>query len=108
VLDAVQAGLPQPANDGSPVGFNIDDYLIDTPSRTVLLAVKGDSMIGASIEEGDKVVVDRAMTRSTTILWLPWSMVNTRSSASTGIRAGLNFALKTLHTARSFSPKASN
>jgi len=59
VLDAVQAGLPQPANDGSPVGFNIDDYLIDTPSRTVLLAVKGDSMIEAGLMPGDTVIVKK-------------------------------------------------
>lgn len=59
VLDAVQAGLPQPANDGSPVGLKIDDYLIDTPSRTVLLAVKGDSMIEAGLMPGDTVIVKK-------------------------------------------------
>lgn len=59
VLDTVQAGVPQPANDINPVGFNIDDYLIDTPSRTVLLAVKGDSMIDAGLMDGDTVIVKK-------------------------------------------------
>ena len=59
VLDTVQAGVPQPANDINPVGFNIDDYLIDTPSRTVLLSVKGDSMIDAGLMDGDTVIVKK-------------------------------------------------
>ncbi len=59
ILDVVQAGLPQPANDSNPVGFNIDNYLIDTPSRTVLLAVKGDSMIEAGLMSGDTVIVKK-------------------------------------------------
>ena len=59
ILDAIQAGLPQPANDLNPVGFNIDDYLIDTPSRTVLLSVNGDSMIDAGLMPGDTVIVKK-------------------------------------------------
>lgn len=59
ILDVVQAGLPQPANDSNPVGFNIDDYLIDTPSRTVLLSVNGDSMIDAGLMPGDTVIVKK-------------------------------------------------
>lgn len=59
VLDAVQAGVPQPANDVSLVSFNIDNYLIDTPSRTVLLTVKGDSMIDAGLMSGDTVIVKK-------------------------------------------------
>lgn len=57
ILDSVQAGLPQPANDNRLEGFNIDEYLIDSPSRTVLLSVKGDSMVEAGLMPGDTVVV---------------------------------------------------
>jgi repressor LexA len=39
--------------------LTIDEYLIDHPSRTVLVRVKGDSMIDAGIQEGDIVVVER-------------------------------------------------
>jgi len=64
VLDSVQAGMPQPANDAQHEVVTIDDYLIDNPSRTALLTVKGDSMIDAGIMPGDKVLVKkRAPTR---------------------------------------------
>jgi repressor LexA len=59
VVDTVRAGLPQAANDPRQEVLAIDDYLISKPSRTVLLQVKGDSMIAAGIFEGDHIVVDR-------------------------------------------------
>lgn len=65
VLDAVQAGTPQPANDqAAPVGFNIDNYLIETPSRTVLLTIKGESMIEAGLMPGDTVIVKKGAPSS--------------------------------------------
>ncbi len=42
----------------------LDEILVDTPSRTMLLPVRGDSMIGANIFEGDVVVVERQTTAS--------------------------------------------
>lgn len=59
ILDSVQAGLPQAANDVQPQGFNIDDFLIESPSRTVMLAVRGDSMIDAGLMPGDTVIVKK-------------------------------------------------
>lgn len=59
VLDNVQAGMPQPANDAQQEVVTIDEYLIDSPSRTALLTVKGDSMIDAGIMPGDKVLVKK-------------------------------------------------
>ena len=59
ILDSVQAGQPQPANDREPEGFNIDSHLIDSPSRTVLLTVRGDSMIDAGLMPGDTVIVKK-------------------------------------------------
>lgn len=60
VVDTVRAGLPQPANDPGFEGLAIDAYLVGKPSRTVLLVVKGDSMVEAGLLEGDHLVVDRA------------------------------------------------
>jgi repressor LexA len=56
---AVRAGAPDMigASEGTP--FLVDDYLVRSPSRTVLLPVKGDSMIDAGIHEGDIVAVER-------------------------------------------------
>lgn len=41
-----------------PELLTIDDYLIDEPTRTSLHRVRGDSMTGAGILEGDLVVVE--------------------------------------------------
>lgn len=59
VLDTIQAGLPQPANDTEIEGLNVDSYLIDNPSRTILLTVRGDSMIDAGLMPGDTVIVKK-------------------------------------------------
>jgi len=57
--EAVAAGLPNPVADGPGDALTIDDYLIDRPSDTVLIRVKGDSMIDAGILEGDLVVIEK-------------------------------------------------
>jgi repressor LexA len=55
----VQAGLPNPVEDAPGDALTIDDYLIEHPSQTVLVRVRGDSMIDAGILEGDLVVVEK-------------------------------------------------
>lgn len=59
VDESVQAGLPSPASDTAPDVLTIDEHLIANPSRTVLIKVKGDSMIDAGIHPGDVVVVEK-------------------------------------------------
>ncbi|MFO1282211.1 MAG: S24 family peptidase [Burkholderiales bacterium] len=56
---AVRAGLPERVDDSASDALTIDDYLIERPSQTVLIRVKGDSMIDAGILEGDLVVVEK-------------------------------------------------
>lgn len=58
----ISAGFPSPAADYAEEGLDLNDYLVRNKPATFLFTVKGDSMIGASIEEGDKVIVDRALT----------------------------------------------
>ena len=55
----VQAGLPNAVEDAHADALTIDDYLIERPSQTVLIRVKGDSMQDAGILEGDLVVVEK-------------------------------------------------
>ena len=55
----MRAGLPDPVSDDEPDAVTLDDYLIERPSQTVLVRVKGDSMIDAGIYEGDLVVVEK-------------------------------------------------
>jgi repressor LexA len=54
----VPAGLPVLPTDGGD-GHAIDAWLVRHPSRTVLVPVTGDSMLGAGIQPGDRVVVER-------------------------------------------------
>ncbi len=58
-LSPVQAGEPNPVEDAHSDALTIDDYLIEHPSQTVLIRVKGDSMEDAGILEGDLVVVEK-------------------------------------------------
>jgi DNA polymerase V len=58
----MSAGFPSPAADYAEDGLDLNDYLIRNKPATFMFTVRGDSMIGASIEEGDKVIVDRALT----------------------------------------------
>ena len=55
----VQAGMPNPVEDGRGDALTIDDYLIERPSQTVLIRVRGDSMMDVGILEGDLVVVEK-------------------------------------------------
>ena len=57
----LSAGFPSPAADYAEDGLDLNEYLVRHKSATFMFTVKGDSMIGASIEEGDKVVVDRSL-----------------------------------------------
>jgi repressor LexA len=56
----VHAGLPSVIEDAPADALTIDDYLIERPSQTVLVRVKGDSMMDAGILDGDLVVVEKA------------------------------------------------
>ncbi len=58
----ISAGFPSPAGDYIEDGLDLNDYLVRNKPSTFMFSVKGDSMVGAGIESGDKVVVDRAQT----------------------------------------------
>ncbi|TAJ76056.1 MAG: LexA family transcriptional regulator [Gallionellaceae bacterium] len=59
IFDSVQAGAPRQADDSRYDTLTIDEYLVESPSNTVLINVKGDSMIDAGIMPGDTVVVEK-------------------------------------------------
>ncbi len=62
IYDSVRAGLPTPAADDRHDMLTIDGYLVEQPSKTVLVTVKGDSMVDAGILEGDTVIVEKRHT----------------------------------------------
>ena len=42
--------------------FMIDQFLVNNPSKTILVPIQGDSMINAGINDGDVVVVELGST----------------------------------------------
>lgn len=56
----VRAGAPDRIESAGSNPFYVDSYLVHTPSKTVMVSVKGDSMIEAGIHDGDIVVVERS------------------------------------------------
>jgi repressor LexA len=59
IFDSVQAGAARQADESRYDTITIDEYLVESPSNTVLINVKGDSMIDAGIMPGDTVVVEK-------------------------------------------------
>ena len=47
------------AFDTGHEALSIDQYLVSNPARTVLIRVRGDSMVDAGIHSGDVVVVEK-------------------------------------------------
>lgn len=59
LADTVRAGTPAPGNDVRGDVVSIDRHLIQKPSHSVLLSVRGDSMVEAGLLDGDTIVVVR-------------------------------------------------
>lgn len=57
----IAAGFPSPASDYLEPGLDLNDYLVPNKAASFLFTVAGDSMAGAGIMDGDKVVVDRSV-----------------------------------------------
>jgi SOS regulatory protein LexA len=57
LADTVRAGVPMPSNDIRSDVVSIDRHLVEKPSHTVLLSVRGDSMVDAGLLDGDTIVV---------------------------------------------------
>lgn len=58
---AVRAGFPSPADDYVEKGIDLNEELIQHREATFFLRVKGHSMVDAGIDEGDELIVDRAI-----------------------------------------------
>jgi len=56
----VPAGFPSPADDYIEGRLDLNKYLIQKPAATFFARAEGDSMIGAGIQPGDLLIVDRS------------------------------------------------
>lgn len=63
-LATVQCGFPSPAEDVAMERVDLNKVLIKHPQATFLMRVRGDSMREAGIDDGDVVLVDRAIKAS--------------------------------------------
>ena len=60
--EGVQAGFPSPAEDNLDLDLDLNSYLVQHPSATFCCRVEGDSMVGAGIQTGDVIMIDRSLT----------------------------------------------
>jgi len=61
VFTSVAAGFPSPADDYLEKTLNLQELLVQHPIATFFVRVKGQSMLGAGIHDGDILVVDRSL-----------------------------------------------
>jgi DNA polymerase V len=61
VQGTIRAGFPSPADDFSVKRHDLNELLITHPSATFFWRVRGTSMLGAGIADGDILVVNRAL-----------------------------------------------
>lgn len=57
----VHAGFPSPADDYACRRIDLNDVLVTHPQATFMLRVAGDSMRDEGIDDGDMLVVNRAL-----------------------------------------------
>lgn len=57
----ISAGFPSPVNDFSESRISLDDELIKNKDSTFYAKVKGQSMIGAGLDDNDLLVIDRSL-----------------------------------------------
>lgn len=61
VGSSIQAGFPSPADDYLDNRLSLDELLVSNQSATFFARVTGHSMDGASIHDGDILVIDRSL-----------------------------------------------
>ena len=58
---AIPAGFPSPATDYEQATLDLNEYLVQHKTATFFFRVAGRSMIGAHIDDGDIVAIDRSI-----------------------------------------------
>jgi len=58
----VAAGFPSPADDYLERPLDLHELLVEHPAATFFVRARGDSMVGAGIQSGDMLIVDRSLS----------------------------------------------
>ena len=61
VEQGISAGFPSPADDFKEVRISLDKELVKNKEATFYAKVSGDSMIGAGLDDGDLLIIDRSL-----------------------------------------------
>ena len=60
VEQGISAGFPSPADDFKETRISLDRELVKNKEATFYARVIGDSMIGAGLDDGDLLIIDRS------------------------------------------------
>eukprot|EP01037_Dinobryon_pediforme_P027277 gene27277-30115_t len=60
-LHKISAGFPSPATDYAQETLDLNELLVKHKAASFYFTVEGQSMIGAQIDDGDRVLVDRSI-----------------------------------------------
>ena len=58
--EGISAGFPSPADDFKETRISLDRELVKNKEATFYARVSGDSMVGAGLNDGDLIVIDRS------------------------------------------------
>ena len=62
VEQGISAGFPSPADDFKEIRISLDKELVKNQESTLYARVSGDSMLGAGIDDGDLLVIDKSLS----------------------------------------------
>ena len=60
VEQGISAGFPSPADDFKEVRISLDRELVKNRDATFYARVSGESMVGAGLDDGDLLIIDRS------------------------------------------------
>ena len=59
--EGISAGFPSPADDFKEVRISLDRAVVKNKAATFYARVSGQSMVGAGLDDGDLLVIDRSL-----------------------------------------------
>ena len=61
VEQGISAGFPSPADDFKETRISLDKEIVKNKEATFYARVSGESMVGAGLDDGDLLIIDRSL-----------------------------------------------
>ena len=61
IEEGISAGFPSPADDFKEIRISLDRELVKNRDATFYARVSGESMVGAGLDDGDLLIIDRSL-----------------------------------------------